>query len=393
MHLRTTFLCSLLLTLSLPALQVTQETIAGTWKLHQQKPTAAERYIEEQQALGKSSEYIAELTKRIDVLEGQLTRDPQIIEIEGNRMTVRKVEGSFRLPIKESKRFFLQGNAMVFENGGPKRLVKIGKTTMLHVIDAVPEKNLPQIRYLYKRVTVPTAKPAEAVEAERPAASPEPAASRVSLAPDPLPEPTPVAPVPEPIPPPAPDLADAPTPEPVAAPADLSLPPELEEFPVAASDAEPPAFDVPPAIVDEDPIDDLPEVEPDTLPTALPSLDQVPPEPQKLPPTEPAPETAEEREAAVRKIIATVAESEFPDDTGLHWEVIQYRERDGHSFVEVAPRPAVMSYDRFILVLSFERGMPKRPTATYAFEAGMYTLLATAPDVEEGEFPEILRQP
>ncbi|HAR66861.1 MAG TPA: hypothetical protein DCR55_11695 [Lentisphaeria bacterium] len=356
----------LLAAFAVGAAEMTLEGIAGKWKLQQQKPSKAQLWIEQQRLQGGSEEYLQQLQARIEVIEGQLTRDAEIIEIQGTELTVHRFDSAFRFPMKESRRFFLQENAMVFADGGPKRLVKLGKTTMLHVVDADSATKTPKIRYLYRRVA-----------GEQP----------------PAPEPKPqVMPVPEPVAVPEPEPEPVVLPEPIA-PEDLSLPPVKEEFQILA-DA-PPAFEVPPAIVD-DPLPDaaipnVPAQDDFELPDPLAELP--PPEPLAIDRPEPAapPATAKERESWTRKSISAMAESEFPDDIGLHWEVINFSERDGYSFVEVAPRPAVMSYDRFVFAISFAVGVPKSPAATYAFEAGAYSLLSTAPNVEDGAFPDILR--
>jgi hypothetical protein len=93
----------------------------------------------------------------------------------------------------------------------------------------------------------------------------------------------------------------------------------------------------------------------------------------------------------IRANITSLAESQFPDDKGLAWNVEKIKKINGHTYVEVSPKPASVGYDRLVFVLSFEGGNPTTAQATYAFEDDKFVLFSTAPDVPDGKFPEELR--
>jgi hypothetical protein len=180
------------------------------------------------------------------------------------------------------------------------------------------------------------------------------------------------------------DLIDLPelpsTPANGTAPAELALP-DLPGIPIADTGDTVPA----PAATDTGttavatPDLDLPSLD-------LPGFPDLP----DLPDVTPAVKS-DNPDAFIRANITSLAESQFPDDTGLAWNVQKIKKINGHTYVEVTPKPASVGYDRLVFALSFKAGNPSTPDATYAFEDGKFVLFSTSPDVADGEFAEELR--
>jgi len=95
-----------------------------------------------------------------------------------------------------------------------------------------------------------------------------------------------------------------------------------------------------------------------------------------------------EIEDRVRKDITFIAENWFPDDTGLTWSILNFSHKGFLTYVEVVPNSDTVGYERFVFVISFE-STPADVIAVYAWEDGVYGLLATVKDLQV-DLPTVL---
>ena len=130
---------------------------------------------------------------------------------------------------------------------------------------------------------------------------------------------------------------------------------------------------------DKAPEDTTAESPPATeAPTADPATEPSSSEPSADPSTQENP-----REAYLRSNIVTLAEGEFPDDTGLEWLVHGFDHQGDLSFVEVEPKPATVGYPRFKLAVSFQDENAPTVIANYALIDGEFKLFGSMPGFED----------
>ncbi len=112
------------------------------------------------------------------------------------------------------------------------------------------------------------------------------------------------------------------------------------------------------------------------------NLPSGPPEPPSALTTQRARIPRSQVERYVREHVVEIAEENFPDDIGLEWEIRGFTHKGALSFAEVEPS-GFTGYERYQFVfLTAEEGDPIL-IGEYAFEAGAYYLLATAPGCPE----------
>ncbi|MBM80151.1 MAG: hypothetical protein CMJ78_06105 [Planctomycetaceae bacterium] len=90
-----------------------------------------------------------------------------------------------------------------------------------------------------------------------------------------------------------------------------------------------------------------------------------------------------EREKHLRENIVSIAEGEFPDETGLEWKIHAFDNQAHRTYVEVEPKPDTVGYPRFQFVLSFNDEKSPVVVATYCLDGQDYTLLSTAENSTE----------
>ena len=108
-----------------------------------------------------------------------------------------------------------------------------------------------------------------------------------------------------------------------------------------------------------------------------------PPVAESEPPPPATEATENPREAHIRNNIVAMAESAFPDDTGLEWMIHSFDHQGDLSFVEVEPKPATVGYPRFQFAVSFQDEAAPVVAATYALIDGEYKLFSSEAGFEE----------
>ena len=96
-----------------------------------------------------------------------------------------------------------------------------------------------------------------------------------------------------------------------------------------------------------------------------------------------------EREGYLRENIVAMAEEQFPDDTGLEWEVHGFDHQEHLTFVEVEPQPSTVGYPRFRFAVSFADEAAPKVVATYALIEERFALFSTDPDLEDELLKEL----
>ncbi len=70
------------------------------------------------------------------------------------------------------------------------------------------------------------------------------------------------------------------------------------------------------------------------------------------------------------------------DDTLVTWSILSARDENHLSYVEVAPEPDEVGYDKFVFVISFADEEPNL-IATYCFEDGKFLMFSSNAEMEE----------
>ena len=83
------------------------------------------------------------------------------------------------------------------------------------------------------------------------------------------------------------------------------------------------------------------------------------------------------REAFLKDNIVRLAETEFPDNKGIQWNILSFEHKAHLTHVEVEPTPATVGYPRFKFAVSFKNPETPRVIGTYCFKDGQYSLLST----------------
>lgn len=85
----------------------------------------------------------------------------------------------------------------------------------------------------------------------------------------------------------------------------------------------------------------------------------------------------EQRETFLKENIARLAETEFPDQKGLQWNILNFEHKAHLTYAEVEPTPATIGYPRIKFAVSFKNPETPRVIGTYCFKDGQYSLLST----------------
>lgn len=83
------------------------------------------------------------------------------------------------------------------------------------------------------------------------------------------------------------------------------------------------------------------------------------------------------REAFLKDNIVRLAETEFPNNKGIQWNILSFEHKAHLTYVEVEPAPATVGYPRFKFAVSFKNPETPRVIGTYCFKDGQYSLLST----------------
>ena len=83
------------------------------------------------------------------------------------------------------------------------------------------------------------------------------------------------------------------------------------------------------------------------------------------------------RESFLKENITRLAETEFPDNKGIQWNIISLEHKAHLTYVIVEPNPATLDYPRFKFTVSFKN--PEMPCVigTYCFKDDQYSLFST----------------
>jgi hypothetical protein len=83
------------------------------------------------------------------------------------------------------------------------------------------------------------------------------------------------------------------------------------------------------------------------------------------------------REAFLKDNIVRLAETEFPDNKGIQWNILSFEHKAHLTHVEVESTPATVGYPRFKFAVSFKNPETPRVIGIYCFKDGQYSLLST----------------
>jgi hypothetical protein len=131
---------------------VTTEALQGEWLLEQQKPTPGQLHILNRRNAGATPSELAQMNSQLHAIEAMFEGYGKAIEIRGRTLYRTEAVRQFGMALRRGRHFTINGNALEFDDGSPRILVKVGSSTMLHVEQADPSTGKPEIRYLYKRM-------------------------------------------------------------------------------------------------------------------------------------------------------------------------------------------------------------------------------------------------
>jgi hypothetical protein len=102
-----------------------------------------------------------------------------------------------------------------------------------------------------------------------------------------------------------------------------------------------------------------------------------------------------ERDQIIRERINDIGREDFPEDTGVSWDVLKIVHAGEYSFVEAEPDSPDVGYPKFIFVLQFMKSGKPFGVACYCFDKKRWSLLSTSDGAStdwqelfpEGEFP------
>ena len=82
------------------------------------------------------------------------------------------------------------------------------------------------------------------------------------------------------------------------------------------------------------------------------------------------------RELFVKDNIVRLAETEFPDNKGIQWNILGFEHNAHLTYVEVEPIPATVGYPRLKFVVSFKNPEMPRIIGIMCFKDGQYSMLS-----------------
>ena len=131
--------------------EVTLQALQGVWALDEQKPSEGEIMEAMWRKHVAPETQVKELEARI--ANGDMPKRTVTLTFRGNIMTVAGMSSAHSGSQASSSRFNLAEDRMEFDAPNqPGAKLKLGRTTLLYVADAVPKMGLPAVRYLYRRV-------------------------------------------------------------------------------------------------------------------------------------------------------------------------------------------------------------------------------------------------
>ena len=80
------------------------------------------------------------------------------------------------------------------------------------------------------------------------------------------------------------------------------------------------------------------------------------------------------RELFIKGNIARLAETEFPDNKGIQWNILGFEHKAHLTHVEAEPISATLAYPRFKFVVSFKNPETPRVIGLFCFKDGQYSL-------------------
>lgn len=130
---------------------ISLDSLQGVWQLQEQKPSQVDVMLAIQEAQGATEEQLAE-ARRV-LTEKPLPSRTVTMEFRGNIMTVSGMAATHSGSQASSSRFVLQDDRVFFDAPSqPGARIRLGRTTLLYVADAIPAMGMPEVRYLYKRI-------------------------------------------------------------------------------------------------------------------------------------------------------------------------------------------------------------------------------------------------